>query len=253
MNQNTKIFVIDADGVIFDSTEECLVTAWNARQAFTGESHFITQPRQADPDYARHFRSIRNYVRTADEYLTVFRSPEGQIASQKTFEEQLSRIPESQKKQYTKHFYAQRGILKNRDLTAWLKLHRVYPGIVELLKYVKSLFRTLIVTGRDKESILDFFQLFNIPINEENIFDKTAAKDKMTALRTIGKTENIPYPQICFLDDNPTHLIKPKRAGVDVIMAGWGYGLPEHRLLAEKEGIPILTIRQLNRLIKNYA
>ena len=37
MEKRKEIIAFDVDGVIFDSTEECLVIAWNAHQELIGK------------------------------------------------------------------------------------------------------------------------------------------------------------------------------------------------------------------------
>jgi len=58
MKKSKKIIAFDVDGVIFDSTEECLVVAWNAYQNLIGEKEKITNPLEAGRVYDKKFRSF---------------------------------------------------------------------------------------------------------------------------------------------------------------------------------------------------
>ena len=51
-----------------------------------------------------------------------------------------------------------------------------------------------------------------------------------------------------FIDDNVTHLFKPKLAGYNVYLATWGNKSDEYIAIAKKKNIP--TIRNIEYLIK---
>jgi len=245
INGDTKVFVSDVDGVIVDSTEECLVVAWNGYQRFLSGNEYISSPDESDRDYSRHFRSIRNYVRSMDEYLVVFRSKPGEINCQSAYEEKLAVLSPEDRDRFGRHFFAAREELKALDKKAWMSLHSVYPGIVSVLRKMKDKFVTYIVTGKDKTSVLDFFRFFDLSIKPEMIFDKGAAKNKLAALKKIASAEHVKAHEICFLDDNVTHLTGPHESSFDVLLASWGYGMPEHFEMTEKLNIPIVTISDL--------
>jgi len=245
INCDTKVFVSDVDGVIIDSTEECLVVAWNGYQRFSGRDEYISRPDESDRGYSRHFRSIRNYVRSMDEYLVVFRSKPGEINCQSAYEEKLAVLSLEDRDRFGRYFFDAREALKASDKKAWMDLHSVYPGIVSVLRKMKNEFVTYIVTGKDRTSVLDFFQFFNLSINPEMIFDKDAAKNKLAALKEIASMEHVEGNEICFLDDNVTHLTGPHESGFDVLLAAWGYGMPEHFEIAEKLNILVVAIADL--------
>lgn len=247
-NNSRKIFVFDVDGVIVDSTEECLVIAWNAYQSYKGKDNFINSPEEAKEEYARHFRSIRNYVRSMDEYLVVFNSKVGEIISQNLFEKKIESLDPEDKKRYGEFFYNAREKFKNRDRIRWIKLHQFYPGIERIIQKIGICHLIYVVTGKDKESVLDFFEILEIKIPSSCIYDRDAAKNKLTALIKIAKKEKRSHQEIYFIDDNITHLIKPLNAGFRVFLASWGYGLPEHFILAKELGVPIVSFDDLNQL-----
>jgi len=244
-----KVFIFDVDGVIVDSTDECLVVAWNANQELQNQTRFIKSPDKAPQDFQSHFRQIRPYIRAMDEYLVVFENPWGKIISQSTFEHALSKNSNTDLNKFGNAFFKQRNKLKSQDYSHWLKLHRIYPGIINLIKQVKTNYITYIVTGKDRESVLDFFREFQIEISPDHIFDKSIAKNKMAGIETIAKKETVQLNQIIFLDDNITHLITPHNNQVQTIMASWGYAQSEHVKLAEKNRIPITSISKLYDII----
>ena len=245
LNKNNKVFVFDIDGVIVDSTEECLIIAWNAYQAYLGKDNLIYSPAEAEPKYARQFRSIRNYVRSMDEYLVVFHSREGEISSQEIFDSKVNSLESNEKINYGKMFFEARKNFKKKDKRAWLKLHNLYPRIREIINRIGLDHKLYVVTGKDKESVVDFLDIMKISITNDKIYDRNAAKDKLAALKLISEKESLPNNSIKFLDDNVTHLVKPFKCGFTVYLASWGYALPEHFKLAKKIGIPIVTPEDL--------
>src|SRR5689334_25432393 len=63
------IVVLDFDGVVCDSTEECIVTAWNAWQAHSGKNERVRTSVEVPEPFRDAIRKHRSYVRTAGEYL----------------------------------------------------------------------------------------------------------------------------------------------------------------------------------------
>lgn len=236
-----EVFVFDVDGVIVDSTEECLVVAWNAYVDYSQNGkEKIFNVNDADENYAKHFRSIRNYVRSMDEYLVVFNTSEGEIDSQSKYEKILNDQDKNELDKYGKAFFNNREELKSKSKNNWIELHIIYDGIVEFFKAIQKKYNVYIVTGKDKVSVIDFLNYFKIEFNFDKIYDKNIAKNKLVALEEIAKLETIENNQISFLDDNVTHLIKPKDAGFNVYLAKWGYGFDEHFKMARDNSIQII-------------
>jgi phosphoglycolate phosphatase-like HAD superfamily hydrolase len=249
-----KVFVFDVDGVIVDSTLECLVIAWNAYIEYAKlEKEKIELPEQAPMEFQMHFKSIRNYVRSMDEYLVVFSSKEGEINDQKSYEEALSKLDKNALKDYGDKFFHERENYKKRGLQKWIKLHTVYKGVTGLIESIDKIFNVYVVTGKDKESVLDFFKYLNINIDANKIYDKYAAKNKLLSLEMISKKEHLSAESIFFLDDNVTHLKTPLENGYQVIMAKWGYGMKEHFEMAESLHIPILDISEVLEYVKEKS
>ncbi len=242
---NIKVFVFDVDGVIIDSTEECLIIAWNAYQNFCNKQNYIMHPDQANADYIKHFKSIRNYVRSMDEYMIVFRTSLGEITNQQTYEIKLNILNVEERERFGIYFFESRKEFKANDKNAWFSLHTIYPGIEQIIREINNTLSTYIVTGKDKNSVLDFFSLLNVDIASDKIFDKNAAKNKLTALEKIYQIEKVNREEICFLDDNVTHLISPSEKGYRVLLADWGYGMPEHFSLAKSKNIKIISLESL--------
>ena len=66
-----QTFVFDFDGVICDSTDECLITSWNTWQQFKGERQFRYSVSEFDEVFISRFSSVRYRVRGAGEYYAL--------------------------------------------------------------------------------------------------------------------------------------------------------------------------------------
>ena len=75
--------------------------------------------------------------------------------------------------------------------------------------------------------------------------------NKLEILQLIARNLYQAHNSITFIDDNVTHLTKPFEAGFNVYLAKWGYSNTEHLELAEKLGIKLLSLDELD--IKSKA
>jgi phosphoglycolate phosphatase-like HAD superfamily hydrolase len=249
MKKRKEIIAFDVDGVIFDSTEECLVIAWNAHQELIGKDEKISHPSEAKEDYDQKFRSIRNYVRSMDEYLVIFYGNISENPDQKDFEKCLGSIDDDLKKLYTKSFYNQRKEYKSRSYEQWIRLHYPYESILEILELCSKRKELFMVTGKDKGSVKDLLDYFASDVVVQEIYDKHAVENKLIALKKIALDCNVQHSEMKFIDDNVTHLFEPQKNEFNIALAEWGYAMPDHIMEAKKRNIPILSLNDLKNFI----
>ncbi len=239
-----KIIGFDFDGVICDSTEECLITGYNAWLKFQNKSQFITASKQVSEDLAKYFRAWRGLVRTADQYFVVFNSygKNQKLKNEQDFEQRCIQKKSLQNK-YQKLFFAAREELRNKDIEYWSNLHYPYQGIADGLQRIIKIANVFMVTsGKDKPSVKIFLRHLGIDFPEEKIYDKQIAANKRTALEKIAQQTGQKLKDIIFLDDNINHIFNLKQAGCQISMAGWGYHTDEHLTKVAARGIPILDL-----------
>ena len=235
-----RLLAIDFDGVLCDSTEECIVTAWNAWQ---NSPNFVRDSAEVPEPFQSALRAHRNYVRTAGEYLILIegarlgRAIASQNAYDKLFEEFGSAI-----KPYGERFFSARDRLRAEDELHWLALHTVYPGIPDDLHKLWDNFAVFVVTGKDSKSVQMFFERFDLPIPPAQVYGKDAAHDKLSAIRMIAANLGQPLNSAVFVDDNIHHLLPAHEAGCRAFLAGWGYHTLEQLELAKQKCVPILDL-----------
>tara|TARA_B100000787_G_scaffold168051_1_gene156064 strand:+ start:1634 stop:2383 length:750 start_codon:yes stop_codon:yes gene_type:complete len=241
-----KICVFDVDGIIVDSTDECLVIAWNAYQEYSGKSNLIKSISDAEPYFSKKFRLTRNYVRAMGEYLVVFESQYNKIDSQNDFERKLSKLENNHIQTYGEFFLKNRNEFKKKNYISWLSMHRYYDGIISVLTKCDKESELYIVTGKDRDSSLELLSKIGIEVGVEKIFHMNLSINKLESLKKIAAIEKVPYSRVHFIDDNFTHLKAPQKEGFTVALGEWGYALPEHVDLAIKHHMPVLSLNEVS-------
>ena len=239
------ISVFDVDGIIVDSTNECLIIAWNSYQEYIGKNNFIDSPEDADYDYDKKFRLTRNYVRAMGEYLVVFECQYRKIDSQNEFEKKLAELEKNNIQSYGEIFLKIRNEFKKKNYASWLALHSYYDGIKSVLEGCKKESNLYIVTGKDRDSSIELLAEIGININLDRIFHMNLSINKLESLKKIAIIENVDYATIRFIDDNVTHLSGPHKEGFTVALGNWGYALPEHIERSYKYGIPVISMNEV--------
>ncbi len=237
-----EIIAFDFDGVICDSTEECLVTGYNAWLAYNGRGEFIYDPEQVPSDLAKYFRFRKGYVRTAGQYFAIFYSASDRSIKDDRDFEQICLRHMRQIKYFEALFFSVRDKLREHDVEYWISLHRLYEGVRENFKKLLKLTEVFIVTGKDKRSVDIFLRHNRIVFSGSKIFDKEAADNKLVALDRISNITHKDADEIIFIDDNIKHLLGPKKQGYIVYLAKWGYGLPHDIILAKQKKIPVISL-----------
>ena len=132
MTSTRPIVVMDFDGVICDSTEECVVAAWNA-WVRGGREDFVAWPDEELPGAILQWaaRPALNFVRTAGEYLVLLdsRTGDGQpIGGEAEYDQRVAgRLDQVQA--FAPLLFAARQHLRSATRRTWLNLHTIYPGV----------------------------------------------------------------------------------------------------------------------------
>jgi phosphoglycolate phosphatase-like HAD superfamily hydrolase len=247
MSNNYKYVVFDFDGVVCDSTNECMVTAWNAWERWNKKDGFRRSLVEFDQCEIENFRPLRPYVRGAGEYYILMRAINSSnyiISNQKYFDE-LRLEWKDQLSPFKAIFFQERQRLRSENLNSWIELHEVYDDVIKVMKYLHDQGRLLIATLKDGESVRLILNKNEINILPEEIMDQSKISSKLEALKIFVSEKKIYKNELCFIDDNVTHLLEPYKSGYNVYLTGWGNTMLEHKEIAEKENIPIIqTINQ---------
>jgi len=240
------VIVFDFDGVVCDSTDECLVTSWNAWERWNGRSGYRARLEEFTRAERDAFRPLRPYVAGAGAYYVLRRCLEENlpIHAQADFD-RYCQDWQANLEAFKRLFYQERERLRAANLSAWLDLHPVWPEVVEAISRFGREGRAYIATLKDGESVRLILQAHGATLAAERILDQSRIASKLEALEMIRTAEGCPAGDVVFLDDNATHLLGPARAGFVCYLAGWGNTLAEHVEMARQGGIPVIGLEQV--------
>ncbi|MQY62797.1 MAG: hypothetical protein GH143_00570, partial [Calditrichaeota bacterium] len=181
------VITLDFDGVICDSLEECLVTAYNAYHRLEGSDHWANSTADIRPEVADSFRRLRHYARNAQEFWVIIHwcITDGGALSQARYDTLTSRYA-ARLPVFEPIFFESRHILSSADLDRWLGLHRMYPEFCDGWNAVKGQFPVHIVTTKDLVSVQYFNRHWRLGIPDEHLWTKERALVKGEIVQRIA-------------------------------------------------------------------
>jgi len=239
--QNTKLIVFDFDGVVCDSSDECMVSAWNAWERWGSRENFCDNLERFSLKEKVFFYSVRPRVKGAGEYYILCRAFfEGiDIKDQKTYDSLVEDWKEFIEP-FKIIFYDVREQLRVKNIHNWIKLHHVYEEVINTMHFFNDKNLLYIATLKDRESVQIILNNHGLKISQERLLDQSQIKSKLEALDRIKENTGYLRNNIVFIDDNITHLLEPAATGYKVFLTSWGPTIFEFIDLANKHKIPIL-------------
>ena len=218
------IVALDFDGVICDSIDECMLTAFNAYHAFQGHPKWFDNLSKINPEFSERFRLSRHLVRPAKEYWLLvhlmFNYDDYVDQSQfDIFKKQYSEILVK----FEPVFYATRHRLRLGNLAGWSDLHRIYPEFLQGWEKVRNRSSVHLVTDKDLWSVEYFIELWGLDIHRASLWTKEKQLSKASAIEQIAQQTRCPTRKILFVDDNPYYLNEVSKTGAFCFWASWGY------------------------------
>ncbi len=242
MTERQKIIVFDFDGVVCDSTNECMITSWNAWEKWDSRTDFRKTIDEFSEEEKSSFRKIRPRVKGAGEYYILRRAFfEGiKIETQETYS-CLEREWKESISKFKAVFIDARNRLRRENLDEWIDLHPIYDDVIEVIKILNSQDRLYMATLKDGESVRLILGKQRLEIPAGHLLDQSQIKSKLQALDQFRKQIGCEKNGMIFIDDNVSHLLEPKAAGYPVYLTTWGSKMEEYVQLAEQKHIPLLN------------
>lgn len=244
-----KALCLDFDGVIVNSTKECLYVALETYKELNKEKSNDFTPTQY-----KQLIKLRPMVRGAHEYLKAIAIVLNKINI--SSHELFSKLPIENfydKKfinTFRENFYKKRNNLISNDIEYWVNLHEYYFDIFNLMKERLNKNKNeniYIISLKDKSSIsnlLRFKGIKNLPF----ILDCEDINNKPEGLDQVCKKYDFQKNEILFIDDNPLHLN-------ECIIEGYeNCYLPEwnHDFLIKSVGFSNLKLINVQLIKDNY-
>ncbi|PJZ86291.1 hypothetical protein [Leptospira harrisiae] len=246
-----KLYVFDFDGVVCDSTDECMITSWNTWQRWNRRDLKRRSVAEFSFEEKSEFRKLRPRVRGAGEYfiLNVILENKIKIENQEDYEIQLGLHKEDIPK-FKKLFLAERQDFRKDHPKDWVLLHSVYQEVIDILREISVEKKLYIATLKDFLSIRMILDFYNVDLPDERIFDESKILNKFDALKQIMKISNFQKKDLVFFDDNVTHLYESYADGFNVYLTAWSNPIPEYLEEAIIKNIPIIKdFKQLDLII----
>ena len=242
MIKNKSIIVFDFDGVVCDSSDECMVSSWNAWEEWEGRDNFRNDLSEFTENNKLNFRKVRPRVRGAGEYYILCRAfSEGiSIDNQEVFDN-LEEQWQENIEPFKALFFQVREKLRRDDINAWIDLHPIFNDVVEVMKILNDQNRLFIATLKDAKSVRLILENKGIKIKENRMLDQSQIKSKVQALDIFRKQLGCNKKDMVFIDDNVTHLLEPKNEKYTVFLATWGTVLEDYLSIAKINKIPLLN------------
>ena len=252
MIENKTVTVFDFDGVVCDSTDECMVTSWNAWEEWEARDNFRNDLSKFTANNKLNFRKVRPRVRGAGEYYILRRafSENINIENQASYDE-LEKQWQEYIAPFKAVFFEARERLRHENLDDCIDLHPVYDEVIAVMKALNEQGRLYMATLKDAESVRLILGKQGLVIPTEKLIDQSQIKSKLQALDQFNEHIGCSKKDMIFIDDNVTHLVAPKQEGYPVLMSTWGGVLPEYISMANHHNIKMLAITEIKKLMPN--
>jgi len=236
-----KYFVFDFDGVVCDSTDECMITSWNAWEAWNSRSKFRTTVKEFTEKDKRDFRSLRLRVRGAGEYYILRRALEESLSI--NTQDEYDILEKKWIKNLTPFkeiFFRMRHQLRENDLQHWIDLHPVYEDVIKVISHLNKKNMLFIATMKDAESVNLILIKNGLELSSTKLLDQEVLKTKLHAMDIFREQYGCDKQEMIFIDDNVTHLIDVTEASYPIYLSTWGNTLDDHLIIAKQNLIPLL-------------
>ena len=243
---------LDFDGVILDSTKECIYVALEAYQ----ELYDYKITNFSDKQLSR-LKLLRPMVKGAGEYLKAIKIVIDEINVENILDFQEytfhSKYLIKDIEKFKEIFYQKRSFLIKNDINSWCEKHEYYSEIIYFIKSLKKEYfknNFSFISLKDKysiEKLLEFKGLSDKP----KILDFKDIKCKSEGLNKICSNHQIKKNNILFIDDNPIHLIECLNSGYkNIFMPSWNENCL--RSIKDFPNLELISIKKLRYLFKDF-
>jgi phosphoglycolate phosphatase-like HAD superfamily hydrolase len=239
---SSSLLALDFDGVICNGLREYFQTSWQVYLRLWG-----TEEQQLPSDSVRQaFYHLRPVVETGWEMPVLIHALESGFTEENILQDWLNIALELL--HHHQIIPPQVGSIVDEvrdrwiaeDLESWLGLHDFYPGMLEFLK---SLDYFVIISTKEARFIQALLERYGVAITSDRIHGKEQQRPKYLTLQQL-----LPhYESITFIEDRfktlQTIAGHSELDSVKLLLADWGYNLPQEREMARQSGrIDLVTL-----------
>jgi len=242
-----KLYALDFDGVVCDSAVETAMTGWKAARVFWDD-----MPVSMPAEYIAQFREIRPLIETGYEAILSMRllflgktvAEIGQhygLLSQPLLQE-----VEGGTDSLKKSFGATRDRWIADDLADWLALNPLFPGMAGKLRRILEQSLGYIITTKQERFVKQILNAHDLDMPDSRIFGLDRNMGKPAVLRRVLAAH--PGQTVVFVEDRLPTLVNvldtPDLAGIQLILAAWGYNTEADKAQALRLPIAVQTLEE---------
>jgi phosphoglycolate phosphatase-like HAD superfamily hydrolase len=219
----STLLVLDFDGVICDSVEECFVSSWEARARLTDGTGPVSQP---PADGLASFSRLRPFVRNGEDFLVILEAADRGVAirDQAAFDALAADIGPRVLRTFRTRFYEARERLLAEERPRWLRMNRVYPHARAALQDANASGLPLrILSTKRAPYILEILSANGVPFVREHVHHTTGPK--VPVVRELLDASGC--RRAVFVDDQIDFLLDLDDPRIEGRLASWGYVRPE--------------------------
>jgi phosphoglycolate phosphatase-like HAD superfamily hydrolase len=228
--------VLDFDGVICDSVDECFASSWTAYHHL-----FLNRPPVEATSKARAaFAHLRPFVRSGEDFVLIQQMIDGgfSVDSQAAFDEQARRAGPLSLGRFKELFYSARASLLLGNRNAWLRMNRVYPHVAEGIAGLPRGAPLFILSTKRPRFIAEILDAQGIVVPRERILHSDG-EPKIAAVERLRAEKG--FEESVFVEDQIDAIRGNANPRIRAFLATWGYVQPEW--LREPGTVALLTPR----------
>lgn len=245
--------VLDFDGVICDSIDECFVSSWTAYFNLYLKRH----PAYMPVSLWRDFAHLRPLVRGGADFMLIqeILDKGESVTRQSEFDAVARAAGDRKMKIFHELFYQARSEMLETDRESWLALNRIYPHVASAFSLFQRSAPVFILSTKKPEFIAEILSSRGISMPRERIL-YSGSERKLKIVEDVGMTGG--FTQATFIDDQIDHLLCEDAAPPDSsrkglprirpLLATWGYVKDEW--LREPLRVPTVTPRDFLALVR---
>ena len=238
------MLIFDFDGVLINSLDEIVLTAYNA-----ATDSLMTALTEVPPDLVQLLKNNRFHVQAIGDAIALMhwcliewqKDPQ-QILTREEYQA-VTRNSELALTDRTNLIYAARKRFIDKDIKRWLALHQTYQPLWDELGRLKN-YPFVILTNKNHDATLRLCRHFGLAIDAEDIYSGDNGVTKIENMLLIQK--RFGRQQFMFIDDSVKNLQELDRnfnrdkKVVALALAAWGYIGAGDTKTAPESGYPAL-------------
>lgn len=246
---SNRCLILDFDGVIADSVNECLISSFNAYQAYQKKKERIYIVDDIPADTVKRFKEMRPLIRFGQDFVYIHHSFQQEllITNQKDFDLFL-KSNQNLNDIFYQLYYQERTTFfqKNNDL--WLMANPLYPGIKDLIKrYPKQ--DIFIVTTKDTFFADEILKANKIFLHRKNLFQAKGEETKKKIINNILIDNQYMPKKSIFIDDHIDMVMSASETGIRSMIATWGYNSATEHQIAIDNNLELIELSKLPQLL----